>query len=227
MVRHLWKGECAFLSPPTLTLRGGVSCTNFRMNIIVRFYWQHDLDLVALAKHPDFEMDVMMKKALRAYVRGESLTIPLPPKESYRVELDSCYIHFTLNHKKDADLIDFIKTIRYGFRNSALKMIFRNYLEAYNMDVFFDDQNYLAKSRGVKRYEKLPGDAPVLRQDPRIATPPAKQYEAQRKPESPPSAKEEYNYSSIPQTEYDLSKEEDKGMEGTEFNLFSALDKLM
>ena len=40
------------------------------MNVIVRFYWQHDLDLVALVKHPDFEMDVMMKEALSAYVRG-------------------------------------------------------------------------------------------------------------------------------------------------------------
>ena len=49
------------------------------MNVIVRFYWQHDLDLVALVKHPDFEMDVMMKEALSAYVRGnKDFSIPLP-----------------------------------------------------------------------------------------------------------------------------------------------------
>lgn len=212
------------------------------MNIIVRFYWQHDLDLVALAKHPKFEMDVMMKKALTAYVRGESLSIPLPPREPYRVELDSCYIHFTLNHKKDADLIEFIKTIRYGFRNSALKMIFRNYLESYNMDVFFDEQNYLAKSRGVKRQEKLPGDAPVLKQEPKatipnpptqtIPDPSLKQNDTTplRKPPKESeshSETETFGNTISTESEFDLSKEENKGMEGNGFDLFSALDKLM
>ena len=32
------------------------------MNVIVRLYWQHDLDLIALAKHPDFEIGRWMKK---------------------------------------------------------------------------------------------------------------------------------------------------------------------
>ena len=37
------------------------------MNVIVRLYWQHDLDLVALTLHPMFEMGKWMKKAMIAY----------------------------------------------------------------------------------------------------------------------------------------------------------------
>ena len=36
------------------------------MNVIVRLYWQHDLDLVALTLHPMFEMGKWMKKAMIA-----------------------------------------------------------------------------------------------------------------------------------------------------------------
>ena len=229
------------------------------MNVIVRFYWQHDLDLVALVKHPDFEMDVMMKKALAAYVRGdEDFSIPLPTPKPYRVELDSCYIHFTLNHQKDKDLIDFIKTIRYGFRNSALKMIFRNYMESYNMDVFFDDQNYLAKARGAKRGEKLPGSAPVseaVAYKKNDSSKPTTGSEAQVKQTKVPDVQEmpvqkseiddlpvaaaenKNNEPSAPtntepaytepEEDFDLSQEEDEGMAGDGFDLFSALDKLM
>lgn len=230
------------------------------MNVIVRFYWQHDLDLVALVKHPDFEMDVMMKEALSAYVRGnKDFSIPLPAPKPYRVELDSCYIHFTLNHQKDKDLIDFIKTIRYGFRNSALKMIFRNYMESYNMNVFFDDQNYLAKSRGAKRGEKLPGTAPASetvssrkkflnqgsdlevqaeRQElTRIQETPAQEPQNEKIPvvavenkrtEPPvPEMSDTVSVYNEPEEDFDLSQEEDEGMAGDGFDLFSALDKLM
>ena len=41
------------------------------MNVIVRFYWQHDLDLVALAMHPDFDMGPQFKRAVIAYARGD------------------------------------------------------------------------------------------------------------------------------------------------------------
>ncbi len=40
------------------------------MNVIVRLYWQHDLDLVALTLHPMFEMGKWMKKAMIAYAQG-------------------------------------------------------------------------------------------------------------------------------------------------------------
>lgn len=38
------------------------------MNVIVRLYWQHDLDLVALTLHPMFEMGKWMKKAMPMFV---------------------------------------------------------------------------------------------------------------------------------------------------------------
>lgn len=55
------------------------------MNVIVRLYWQHDLDLVALTLHPMFEMGKWMKKAMIAYAQGdEEFHIPLPPESLQR-----------------------------------------------------------------------------------------------------------------------------------------------
>lgn len=237
------------------------------MNLIVRFYWQHDLDLVALVKHPDFKMETAMKDALKAYVRGDKdFSIPLPPPKPYRLELDSCYIHFTLDHEKDQDIIEFLKTIRYGFRNSALKMILRQYLVQYNMDVFFDDQLYAAKSRGREKVQKLPGKAPyrpITKKDnvpQNTLTDAGNTTGSDKKADlSTTSATSSGNTdrniteeSTVSETiitndesndnnlldpsaeitnetpvDLDLSEEENDSLEGSSFDLFSALDKLM
>ena len=47
------------------------------MNLIVRFYWQHDLDLIGLAACPDFSMGKWLKRAVISYARGEPLSIPI------------------------------------------------------------------------------------------------------------------------------------------------------
>lgn len=118
------------------------------MNIIVRFYWQHDIDLVALKMHPDFDMSRQMKRAVIAYARGDGdFSIPLPRSMPYRVELDNCSIHFRLNPGEDDDVIAVMNGFRSGFRNSALKNIFRQYLEGSYMEPFFNEQTYISKTR--------------------------------------------------------------------------------
>ena len=65
------------------------------MNVIVRLYWQHDLDLVALTLHPMFEMGKWMKKAMIAYAQGdEEFHIPLPPEMPPEKPLENCDAHF-------------------------------------------------------------------------------------------------------------------------------------
>ena len=64
------------------------------MNVIVRLYWQHDLDLVALTLHPMFEMGKWMKKAMIAYAQGdEEFHIPLPPEMPPEKPLENCDAH--------------------------------------------------------------------------------------------------------------------------------------
>lgn len=119
------------------------------MNIIVRFYWQHDLDLVALAAHPEFDTAYWIKQALIAEVRGRrDFTIPLPSSIPYSVDLESNYVFFKLYMDEDEDIIHYLNGLRTGFRNSAIKIIFRKYLENPFLDVFFNENTYRTKSRG-------------------------------------------------------------------------------
>lgn len=118
------------------------------MNVIVRFYWQHDLDLVALAMHPDFDMGPQFKRAVIAYARGdEEFRIPLPRSMPYRVELDNCCTHFRLTPGKDDDVIEFLNGFRTGFRNSIMKQIFRQFLEGIYMDPYLNEDTFRSKSR--------------------------------------------------------------------------------
>lgn len=119
------------------------------MNIIVRLYWQHDLDLVALCMHPDFDMGKWMKKAVVAFAKGDAgFKIPLPRSMPYRVELDNCSTHFGLTPGKDDEIIACMNGFRYGQRNSAIKNIFRMYLETPYLDPYYNAETFAVKQRG-------------------------------------------------------------------------------
>ena len=156
------------------------------MNVIVRFYWQHDLDLVALAMHPDFDMSYWIKQALIAEVRNlPNFRIPLPPGQPYSIDLESNYIHFRLTPNVDDDIISFLNGFRSGFRNSAIKIIFRKYLEQPFLDVFYNEETYRTKSRShVKK--KANKDKAVTAKTPQKRTLVAKPI--QRKGQEPETA---------------------------------------
>lgn len=69
------------------------------MNVIVRLYWQHDLDLVALTLHPMFEMGKWMKKAMIAYAQGMRNFIFRFPRNAPEKPLENCDAHFALDSK--------------------------------------------------------------------------------------------------------------------------------
>ena len=140
------------------------------MNIVVRFYWQHDLDLIALAKNPEFPIGIWMKKAVIAYARGESFRTPLPTNTLPATELTSCITHFGLNPNTEQDVIDVLNGFRSGFRNSALKIIFRTYLDVPKLDPFFNNSDYIVKTRRKKKTDA--GKAILPRPKAAIPTPP-------------------------------------------------------
>lgn len=133
------------------------------MNIIVRFYWQHDLDLVALAMHPDFCINHWLKRSIIAAAREDTgFYIPNPRPQPYKIELSDCTAHFTLNPDTEADVIEFLNGFRYGFRNSVIKMILRQYLEAPFIAPFFNEKMYMVKTRGRAQKKTAPKKAPNL-----------------------------------------------------------------
>lgn len=139
------------------------------MNVIVRMYWQHDLDLVALTSHPMFQMGKWMKKAMIAYTQGDKdFHIPLPPDMPPEKPLVNCDAHFALdpNNEIEKKVIDMMKQFRDGQRNSAIKHIFRRYLDCLFMDPYIDVLTYQVKARGnYKQIEKnSPKDLSVKQQ---------------------------------------------------------------
>ena len=100
------------------------------MMITVRLYRQHDLDLIALYRHPSFSLPAAIKKALIAYVRQEQLIIKQP--EPYEVSKEKIskivQMHINLNETYDKDIIDWIKNTKEGYRNSVLKNMIRGYI---------------------------------------------------------------------------------------------------
>ena len=129
------------------------------MNVIVRLYWQHDLDLISLALHPDFQLGVWMKRAVTAYARGEHLEIPLPGPQPFPVDVENMATHFVLNPTKDQDVIAALNGFRTGYRNSVIKVIFRYYLNSPRLDPFYNDETYHVKTRRKKRKSEHVGKA--------------------------------------------------------------------
>ncbi len=100
------------------------------MMVTLRLYRQHDLDLIALYRHPNFSLPAAMKTALCAYVRDESFFIKQPMPYAIGNEKISKIIqmHIQLSNTSDKDVIDWIKNIKEGYRNSVLKNIIRAYM---------------------------------------------------------------------------------------------------
>ncbi len=89
--------------------------------IIVRLYWQHDLDLISLGVQDGNKLGMIIRDALRAYVRGENYVIE-PPSNDKPVRIDNMVTHFSLNPKTDKDVIEALSQIRTGYRNSAIEV---------------------------------------------------------------------------------------------------------
>lgn len=100
------------------------------MMVTIRLYRQHDLDLIALYRHPNFSLSAAIKRALIAYVRKEQLSIQQPPTYDLPNEKISRIIqmHIVLNEEYDQDIIKWIKGTKEGYRNSVLKNIVRGYM---------------------------------------------------------------------------------------------------
>lgn len=122
------------------------------MNLAIRLTWQHDPDLIGLRMHPDFDLAKAIKEVLCAYTKGEYFTIKLPGSLPPGTEIKNCTIHISLGEKSDADVIKKILEVKSGFRNTAVKNIFRTYLEnIYLYPIHSDSDTKIANRVSKKR----------------------------------------------------------------------------
>lgn len=101
------------------------------MNITVRLYKLHDFDLIYLYKNLRFPIKEAMKRALIAYVRDEPVFFQVPVTHVKNDELSNikhAQFHIKLSEEEDADVIQYLSTLKRFYRNSFLKNLLRSYL---------------------------------------------------------------------------------------------------
>lgn len=101
------------------------------MIIKMRIYRRHDLDLIGLFANKEFDFETEVYKSLKAFVDGKRYIIKFPATDNFSKTVNSkCQVNLFLDDLKDGKMIDFLYTIPAGNRNSFLKSLIRNNLEA-------------------------------------------------------------------------------------------------
>ncbi len=137
------------------------------MKVILRFYRQHDLDLISLHKYQGFCMSSAIKKSLNAYVNNKTLCILAPSanKLEYSTIPKQVQLIVNLDENLDKKEIEWIKSLRAGMRNSAIKNLLRGYLSHPAMSAYSSDEeidfnidllNEAAFKCNLKEITKLP-----------------------------------------------------------------------
>lgn len=193
------------------------------MDKLVRLYVVHDLDLIALKFIPGFDMAETFRHVLIAYVRNEKYEIPLPPDLiPYSFPYKNTSFHVLLDNKKDADVIEFLDSVRRGLGNSVMKQIFRHYCTFQNILPFLYEFSRVEKING-KSIMTIPGEV-----HPENIPPAETESEEKAKPaELLTPGEEEIKAESAKKPEPPEPVEPDVQEEDQPFDLFAALDKII
>lgn len=104
------------------------------MNITMRIYRLHDLDLMYLYKMPGVSIQKIIKVVLKSYVKdrnsinGIRERVDIPRIIHDKNIPQSALIHIYLNEGEDDEVIEWINQVPKGLRNSLLKNILRGYV---------------------------------------------------------------------------------------------------
>lgn len=121
------------------------------MNKTFRLHRQHDLDLIALYRSKGFNFARELKKALIAYANGYEYVAP-----SFEDDFSKGYVatsvtfHISLSESnpEQKKALDLLEDVRYGYRNSFVKAVFRSYLSPLPLSAF-SKENGLITRRGI------------------------------------------------------------------------------
>jgi hypothetical protein len=131
------------------------------MNLMMRLYRQHDLDLISLFYDPNFLFKKAVKDVLASYVRGTYYRIQIPHVPITVEHVNKVIpFHISLDDEEDADIIEWLNGVTNGNRNSFIKNLFRAYAVGVNMIPYYDGKNggeiFVANTEDIRTFEPDP-----------------------------------------------------------------------
>lgn len=132
----------------------------------IRLYAKNDLDLLALYKHPYFDINNWLKFAIIAWARGEELEIPTPAPPTVAVNLPNKPVLININIT-EKDVNEKLKNIRFRYKNSFIKTVFRGFMSAPYTAPFENNELYILSNNSVpseKKKKKKNDDEKYLNQ---------------------------------------------------------------
>lgn len=119
------------------------------MNVTMRFYRRHDVDLLLLHKTDGFSLKDAIKEAvLMHFGLMDEKRIPYPSASKPVKDFNSItMIHLLLHEDVESDMaiIKILKDIPIGYRNSFLKNLVRYHLDMPKQFMYYDDKIFFGK----------------------------------------------------------------------------------
>lgn len=126
------------------------------MIIKMRIYRRHDLDLIGLFANDNFKFEEEVANSLRAYVRKENKRITTPIAHSFSKCVNpKSQVNIILDEQKDKDVIEFLFSVPSGNRNSFIKSVFRNYIDAPYFEAFTSDIKYTQPKKSPEEINEV------------------------------------------------------------------------
>lgn len=91
-----------------------------------------------------------MKEILRMYVRKQPIKIDIPANDNKQINIPiSAQFHIHLSENDDKDVIEWIKSIRGGYRNGLIKNITRSSINGFlALPYFYSDTIIFSDTKG-------------------------------------------------------------------------------
>lgn len=119
----------------------------------IRIYRLHDYDLYKLYYTKDFNLYKAFKQALRNYINGTYVAIPVDHFDKLPANIKiSIPLTLSLQPKKDKDIIDLLKKIDKKEINTFIKNVTRRYLTGIDKLMYFANSEFNPETDIQKQY---------------------------------------------------------------------------
>ncbi len=115
------------------------------MQITMRLYRQHDMDLLNIYFNKAFPFTTEIKKTLRAYKEKRNYKIPV---DNTSIQFKGyvkphILIHINLNPKKDTDIIELLSQVQARQRNAFIKAVLRQSMTMIPLESFMRNDDLI------------------------------------------------------------------------------------
>lgn len=115
--------------------------------VTIRIHRQHDMDLMSIYRNKSYHIAKEIKKALIAYA-SEKEYVPQEvciADEAEGYVPTSVVVHISLSEKKEDErkALELLSHIKYGYRCSFIKAVFRSFLPYLPLLAYSDDSGFV------------------------------------------------------------------------------------